>query len=151
MGRDRKGEEAAVMNTAEPAAGDMKRGERDAKSQLFVLYRRMKRSGHNHSVTAKGKSRTQGACGGYSQGKSQVERKRNVKSLVGICCPSFKRAIHDPCLHVGMWLPWQLDPKSRQAPKTTHRAAVPPRRSIRCCSPAEQSMVRRMSTCPTPM
>lgn len=110
------------MNTAEPAAGDMKRGERDAKSQLFVLYRKLKRSGHNHSVTAKGKSGTEGTCGGCSQGKSQVKRKRNVQSLVllGICCPlpSFKRAIHDPCLHVGMWLPWQLDPKSRQEPKT---------------------------------
>jgi len=41
------------MDTAEPAAGRMTRVERDAKSEL-VLYKRMKRNGHNHPVMAKG-------------------------------------------------------------------------------------------------
>lgn len=53
IGRDRKGKVAAVMDTAEPAAGRMTRVEGDAKSEL-VLYKRMKRNGHNHPVMAKG-------------------------------------------------------------------------------------------------
>jgi len=52
MGKDRKGKEAAVNDTAEPAAGRMKRREGDAKSDL-VLYKSMKRNEHNHPVMAK--------------------------------------------------------------------------------------------------